>query len=650
MKIIKFGSTIFGKIEPAFAPEFGSRPRQPKEEVRPNWIPIRPHRTDAISSNDLATLTECQTGAEPLCGQGTVPTFVNALALMRVEGEANLAPKFTDLYLGWESVRDRHVLAIGRTGAGKTSKVILPMLYSDLQNSARSIIVVDAKGDLTAPVIEMTKQVRGKSAKIQYISFSEPELSLGFNPIANITTRSEAREIAIALSLSEPPGDNETPFFRMQATKLLTALIVALQKHPSRCNLKFLNQFLNMSPTEMAKAAKALGMDTESGPIHLVLMDNKNCETVLMEATNYVPFDDEDVMATTSTAEFQFEQLLAEPTVLIIRMPEGVRRLGGLHSLMILRLFAWVVSSADREPTKRLARPVSCFIDEFATVGRLPEVERALATFRSRGFSFVAAIQSMSQLAGVYGEARAQTIANSFSTLILIPPVAEADAHTGTVRSGTMTVCQLETAGIHNEFIVRESIGPRPVLTTSELMAPPCHPERGPLITLFVADRHPVLAYLLPIWKYPAFTGMDRSKGGGPNGKVPRRTRQLGSPKADSSFDVKSSDGFTNSSKLGNRALSQKIDSTKAELGWGSCSYGAKTWFTGFETQNAERLPAVLRLLEELKQRGATIMEFMRACQLSSTANILANLSFLDYLRRKEADEERRMIESYEDD
>ncbi len=80
----------------------------------------------------------------------------------------------------------------------------------------------------------------------------------------------------------------------------------------------------------------------------------------------------------------------------------------------------------------------------------------------------------------------------------------------------------------------------------------------------------------------------------------------------------------------------------KEDLSWKSTTGSAHKWWLKFESENKKRLPLVLRLAEELRNRKASITEFFLAYVYSNTDNIMANLHYLDYTRLKKKEEEQK--------
>lgn len=104
-------------------------------------------------------------------------------------------------------------------------------------------------------------------------------------------------------------------------------------------------------------------------------------------------------------------------------------------------------------------------------------------------------------------------------------------------------------------------------------------------------------------------------------------------------------DGITNTQGWSESDIVQELDRVKVEhLGWESTTGSARNWWKAFEDENTHRRALVLRLAEELKNRGATITDFFLAYVYSNTENIQANLNYLDYSTLKKAEEQKKKV------
>jgi hypothetical protein len=99
---------------------------------------------------------------------------------------------------------------------------------------------------------------------------------------------------------------------------------------------------------------------------------------------------------------------------------------------------------------------------------------------------------------------------------------------------------------------------------------------------------------------------------------------------------------FTDIAALTPEKLMEQIADTRQKCGWAATTGNARKWWEIFERENVERPERVLRVLEELLMRSATIADFFNAFLASNTENIQANLHYLDYRRfKKEADHKK---------
>lgn len=101
--------------------------------------------------------------------------------------------------------------------------------------------------------------------------------------------------------------------------------------------------------------------------------------------------------------------------------------------------------------------------------------------------------------------------------------------------------------------------------------------------------------------------------------------------------------GITNTSGWSAGQIKELLEKVKKEsLDWDDTTGSARKWWDAFEQENATRMPLVLRLAEELRNRKATITEFFLSYIYSNTDNILANLHYMDYRRLKEEEERKK--------
>ncbi|MEO5644463.1 MAG: type IV secretory system conjugative DNA transfer family protein [Bacteroidia bacterium] len=139
------------------------------------------------------------------------------------------------------SVKDSYTncLAIGGTGSGKTSVVLLPSLYS----MRSSFVVHDPSGELYT---KSAGYLKSQGYEVKVLNFSKPEMSAGYNPLARAQTSSEIQKVASLLVGNALGTNSKDPFWNTQAVSLLSILITILKMQSAEyCNLYNVRQLLN---------------------------------------------------------------------------------------------------------------------------------------------------------------------------------------------------------------------------------------------------------------------------------------------------------------------------------------------------------------------------------------------------------------------
>jgi len=393
---------------------------------------------------------------------------------------------------------ERHILTVGGTGSGKTSRVMNPLLFDALRDPNQSVVLIDGQGTEAAKAVAAARKYRGKRARIFCFSPCESG-SLRFNPLAKIGPQDIRAARSFAFSLGQAMGEvgaGSDRFFREQAIYLISKFVRALQaKHRGVAHLGHLYDLMESGYeglNELCKdVSKKPGFERMRSEL---LSDNKNLETALMEVKNLVlNFLDQQVMENTTHSDFTWEEVDHMPSLFIFRIPEEeVDRLRPLTNLVLSSFFDY--STAN----KRLKQPTTFFIDEFTSVlGRIENFHRRINTLRKRGISFVAAVQSLSQIHSTYRET-SEDLLGGFSNKILIPPLTIHDAENASDVSGVyLSQSIVSEDGVSIDRVSQEMV---PVLRMDEIQNPPVHPEMGPRCTFLLAGLPCFQGYLEPAY------------------------------------------------------------------------------------------------------------------------------------------------------
>ena len=512
--------------EPAGPIEWHDRP---DFLFRPEEIPPRPARVArGVFGNarlarreDIADLIG---GGEPEAGALRFPG-----ATLLVESSADgsrLAPVIgRDLALP-ASVRERHVLAVGTTGGGKTTRLLLPALASDLADPGRAVIALDGKGGALYPFAAALGARFRPGRPVRRLNLKAREIGASaWNPLARPLGRRLALETAHAVCVNvdsgtHPGGTNEA-FWLFSSVNLLSDILLALADDPGEdLSLARARAIVDLETYGLAVFADKHPTSDKFNaryPAIVRVLEGSSHQTqpcVIADlAMRLGLLGDEDVARNTSgTGGIDLAAVLLEGDALVIDTPEAhARQLLPLTNLLVGRVLSEIIRIATDRPDGRLPRPCTLLLDEFGSAcGRLPEFETRLATLRSRGVTVIAAVQTVSQIEQVYGKA-AESILENFSTKVFLGgSVSLADAQRASLMSGqctamtpSVTVTRGPGEGLAGLRSRTRTAVARPVLLADEVARPPVNALLGPPAIAFAPGRPPFYAYLPPIYEMP---------------------------------------------------------------------------------------------------------------------------------------------------
>ena len=347
--------------------------------------------------------------------------------------------------------RNKNVLVVGGSGSGKTRFFIKP----NLMQMHSSYVVTDPKGTVLIECGKMLQKgppkrdkqgniVRDKRGKIvrdpykirvfNTINFSK---SMHFNPFAYIHSEKDILKIVTTL-IANTKGEGKAgdDFWVKAETLLYTALIgyIYYEAPTEEQNFATLVEMLNAMEVreddENFKNAVDLLFDAleKKDPDHFALRQykkyklaaGKTAKSILIScASRLAPFDIKEVREITMYDELDLNKLGDERTALFLIMSDTDGTFAFLISLIYSILFNRLCERADDKYGGRLPVHVRCLIDEAANIGQIPNLERLMATIRSREISACLVLQAQSQLKALYKDNADTIIGNCDSSLFL---------------------------------------------------------------------------------------------------------------------------------------------------------------------------------------------------------------------------------------
>ncbi len=486
---------------------------------RGNELPRRPRRirSGIYGRARLASARDL----EPLLGRGPEEAgglrFPGVTLLVEDSADgARMAPLLHRDLRFPASLREKHLLAVGGTGCGKTTRLILPQLAADVADPRRAIIALDAKGGVFYDYLRNLARRHRPQSRVHQVNFRRPHRNtITWNPLGTLSNWADAFRVAHAVCSNVergvPPKD---PFWINSSINLLADILHALvEENPEEASLGRAKFLVDGFPGELARF---LHKRKKKYPAIARVLDgadrNPNTSIIADLSMRLLLFGDEGVVACTcGPNKLEVDALIAEGGILVVEVCESdAAELLPLTNVFITQLFTRLMNAAMAEPSGRLPRPVSITLDELGSAcGRLPEFESRLATLRSRGVSLIGAVQTLSQLEHLYEGAYGSILGNFNTKVFFGGGLSLEDSRYASQQSGTTTVDSVgmmqsfPVAGAAPQTTLTHTPVSRPLLLPEEIARPELHPLLGSPATVFTPDLPPFQAYFPPAFETP---------------------------------------------------------------------------------------------------------------------------------------------------
>jgi type IV secretion system protein VirD4 len=347
--------------------------------------------------------------------------------------------------------RNKNVLVVGGSGSGKTRFFIKP----NLMQLHSSYVVTDPKGTVLIEVGKLLsrgmpkldkdgKPVKGKNGKTVYepykikvfntINFSK---SMHYNPFAYIHNEKDILKlVTVLIANTKGEGKSGDDFWVKAETLLYTALIgyIYYEAPTNEQNFSTLVEMINAMEVreddESFKNAVDLLFDAleQKDPDHFALRQykkyklaaGKTAKSILISCgARLAPFDIKEVREITMYDELELDLVGDRKTALFFIISDTDATFNFLVSMAYTQLFNLLCERADDKYGGRLPVHVRCLIDEAANIGQIPNLEKLMATIRSREISACLVLQAQSQLKALYKDNMDTIIGNCDASLFL---------------------------------------------------------------------------------------------------------------------------------------------------------------------------------------------------------------------------------------
>ena len=329
-----------------------------------------------------------------------------------------------------KNARNKNVLVVGGSGSGKTRFWLKP----NLLQCHSSYVVTDPKGSI---VVECGNALLKNGYKVRILNTINFKKSMHYNPFAYVHSEKDILKLVTTLMTNtKGEGSGGDPFWEKSERLLLTALIAYLHYEAPVEEQNFATLL------EMLNTMQVLEDDEEyQNPVDLLfeelakkkpnsfagrqyklykLAAGKTAKSILISCgARLAPFDIQELRDLTMYDELQLDTLGDKKTALFLIMSDTDSTFNFLISMVYTQLFNLLCDKADDVYGGKLPVHVRCLIDECANIGQIPNLEKLVATIRSREISACLVLQARSQLKAIYKD-NADTIVGNMDSQIFL--------------------------------------------------------------------------------------------------------------------------------------------------------------------------------------------------------------------------------------
>ena len=329
-----------------------------------------------------------------------------------------------------KNARNKNVLIVGGSGSGKTRFWIKP----NLLQMHSSYVLTDPKG---TTILEVGNAFVQKGYRIKVFNTINFKKSMHYNPLAYVHSEKDILKLVTALMTNtKGEGQGGDPFWDKAERLLLVALIAYLHEEAPAEEQNFATLLEMLNTMQVSEEDESY-----QNPVDLLfeqlekrkpnsfagrqyrlykLAAGKTAKSILISCgARLAPFDIQELREITAYDELELDTLGDRKTALFLIMSDTDSTFNFLISMVYTQLFNLLCDKADDVYGGRLPIHVRCLIDECANIGQIPNLEKLVATIRSREISACLVLQARSQLKALYKDNADTIIGNMDSQIFL---------------------------------------------------------------------------------------------------------------------------------------------------------------------------------------------------------------------------------------
>ena len=329
-----------------------------------------------------------------------------------------------------KNARNKNVLIVGGSGSGKTRFWLKP----NLLQMHSSYVITDPKGSI---VVECGNALLKNGYKLKILNTINFSKSMHYNPFSYVHSEKDILKLVTTLMTNtKGDGSGGDPFWEKSERLLLTALIAYLHYEAPKEEQNFATLLEMLNTMQVSE-------DDEDfqNPVDLLFEDlarkkptsfagrqyklyklaaGKTAKSILISCgARLAPFDIQELRDRTMYDELELDMLGDRKTALFLIMSDTDSTFNFLISMVYTQLFNLLCDKADDQYGGKLPIHVRCLIDECANIGAIPQLEKLVATIRSREISACLVLQTRSQLKAIYKD-HADTIVGNMDSQVFL--------------------------------------------------------------------------------------------------------------------------------------------------------------------------------------------------------------------------------------
>ena len=329
-----------------------------------------------------------------------------------------------------KNARNKNVLIVGGSGSGKTRFWLKP----NLLQCHSSYVVTDPKGSI---VVECGNALLKKGYKLKIFNTINLSKSMHYNPMSYIHSEKDILKLVTALMTNtKGEGQGGDPFWDKAERLLLVSLIAYLHYEAPAEEQNFATLLEMLNTMQVSEDD-----ETYQNPVDLLFEDlgkkkpnsfavrqyklyklaaGKTAKSILISCgARLSPFDIQEIRDATMYDELELDKLGDRKTALFLIISDTDSTFNFLISMIYTQLFNLLCDKADDQYGGKLPVHVRCLIDECANIGQIPQIEKLVATIRSREISACLVLQTRSQLKAIYKD-NADTIVGNMDSQVFL--------------------------------------------------------------------------------------------------------------------------------------------------------------------------------------------------------------------------------------